>query len=111
MRKNSLASYATLIAGDMSGNLVSAVTDIRWLDNLVLYMKWTGTPTGTFAVETSADSVNWFPLALVPAPVASGSGGTHRIDLNQLPDPYLRASYTATSGSGSLLITIAGKML
>jgi len=111
MRKNNLATYVSLSAGDMSGNLTSAVTDIRWLDNIVMYLAFTGTPTGTFAVEVSPDQQAWFPLALVPAPIASGSAGGHRIELNQLSDPYIRAKYTATSGSGSLTVTIAGKML
>lgn len=111
MRKNNLATYTSLSAGDMSGNLASAVTDIRWLDNIVMYLTFTGTPTGTFAVQTSPDQVNWFSLALVPSPVASGSGGNHRIELNQLSDPYIRATYTASSGSGALTVVIAGKML
>ena len=111
MRKNNLATYTSLSAGDMSGNLVSAATDIRWLDNIVMYMTFTGTPTGSFAVEVSPDQINWFPLTLVPAPVASGAAGNHRIELNQLSDPYIRATYTRTSGTGSLTIGIAGKML
>lgn len=111
MRKNNLATYVSLAAGDMSGNLTSASTDIRWLDNIVMYLSFVGTPTGTFAVEVSPDQTNWFPLALVPAPIASGAGGNHRIELNQLSDPYIRATYTRTSGSGTLTVVIAGKML
>jgi hypothetical protein len=111
MRKNNLATFVSLSAGDMSGSLVSAVTDIRWLDNIVMYLAFTGTPTGIFAVEVSPDQLTWYPLALVPAPIASGAAGNHRIELNQLSDPYIRASYTRTSGSGSLTVTIAGKML
>ena len=111
MRKNNLATFVSLAAGDMSGSLVSAVTDIRWLDNIVMYLAFTGTPTGTFAVEVSPDQIAWYPLALVPSPIASGAAGSHRIELNQLSDPYIRASYTRTSGSGALTVTIAGKML
>ena len=111
MRKNNLTNVAIVTGGDMSGNVTSAVTDVRWLDNLVMYLIFTGTPTGVFAVEVSPDQQNWFPLALVPSPIASGSAGNHRIELNQLSDPYIRAKYTATSGSGSLTATISGKML
>lgn len=111
MRKNNLATYTSLAAGDMSGNLISASTDIRWLDNIVMYLNFTGTPTGTFSVEVSPDQTNWYALALVPSPVATGVAGNHRIELNQLSDPYIRASYTATSGSGTLTVVIAGKML
>lgn len=111
MRKNNLATYVSLSAGDMSGNLVSAVTDIRWLDNIVMYLAFTGTPEGSFSVEVSPDQVTWYALDLVPAPIATGVAGGHRIELNQLSDPYIRASYTATSGTGSLTVTIAGKMI
>lgn len=110
-RKNNLATFVTLSAGDMSGNLTTASTDIRWMDNLVMYFSFTGTPTGTFAIEVSPDNTNWYPLTLVVAPTASGAGGIHRVALNQLPDPYIRATYTRTSGSGSLTVTIAGKMI
>jgi len=110
-RKNNLATYVSLAGGDMTGNLTSASTDIRWLDNIVLYLSFTGTPTGTFTVQVSPDNANWYDLLLTPAPVASGSASIHRIMLTQLPDPYVRTKYTATSGSGSLTVTIAGKMI
>ena len=111
-RKSTLATYVTLKNGDMSGNLISASTDIRWMDNLVLYISYTGTPTGTFSVQVSPDNnSSWYDLLLTPAPVASGSGGAMRIALNELPDPYIRLKYTATSGAGSLTTTIAGKMI
>lgn len=110
-RKNNLVTYTTLNGGDMTGNLTSAVTDIRWLDNIVFYFSFSGTPTGTFAIEVSPDNVTWYDLALVPSIAATGSGGTHRVSLRQLPDPYIRAKYTATSGTGSLTVLIAGKIL
>lgn len=110
-RKNNLVVYTSLDAGDMTGNLTSAVTDIRWLDNIVLYLSWTGTPTGTFQVEVSPEGSTWYNLLLVPAPAASGSASTARISLNQLPDAYIRVSYTATSSTGALTVKIAGKML
>ena len=110
-RKNNLATYVSLASGDMSGNLVSASTDIRWLDNVVMYLAFTGTPTGTFAVQTSPDNSTWYDLQLTPAPTAAGSASSHRIMLTQLPDPYVRAAYTATGGSGALTVTIAGKMI
>lgn len=110
-RKNNLVTYTSLDNGDMSGNLTTASTDIRWLDNIVLYMSWTGTPTGTFTVQVSPDNTTWFNLNLTPPATAAGSGGTHRVALTQLPDPYIRAIYTASTGSGSLNVKIAGKMI
>lgn len=110
-RKNTLATYVTLKNGDMSGNLVSAFTDIRWMDNIVLYLSFIGTPTGTFGVQVSPDNVTWYNLTLVPSATASGAPGNTRIALMQLPDPYIRMIYTASGGAGSLTTTIAGKMI
>ena len=110
-RKNNLVTYVSLAAGDMSLSLTSAATDIRWLDNLVMYLTFTGTPTGTFKVQVSPDNITFVDLALVPVPTAAGAAGSHRIGLNQLPDPYIRAAYTAASGTGTLTVKIAGKMI
>lgn len=110
-RKNNLVTYTTLNAGDMSGNLTSAATDVRWLDNLVFYISFTGTPTGTFAIQVSPDNLNWYSLTLSPTPSAGGAAGNHRISLNQMPDCYIRGTYTASSGTGSCTMQIAGKMI
>lgn len=110
-RKNNLITYTTIDGGDMSGNLTSVSTDIRWLDNIVLYASWTGTPSGSFKVQVSPDNQTWFDLNIIPPPPASGIAGTHRIALHQLPDPYIRIVYVAASGAGTLTTKIAGKML
>ena len=109
--KNVLMTYNSLVNGAMTGNLTSEITDIRWLDNMVIYIVWTGTPTGTFVIETSPDRTTWYPLNLYPIPTATGVEGNHRIHMQQLPDPYIRARYTFTSGSGTANITIAGKLV
>lgn len=95
----------------MSGSLTSVSTDIRWIDNLIMYIAITGTPTGTFTVETSGDQVTWFDIGLSPAPAATGGAKTIRIDMNQLPDSYIRLKYNRTSGTGTLNASLAGKML
>jgi hypothetical protein len=110
-RKNNLATFVSLSAGDMSADVTSASTDVRWMDNLVMYLTFTGTPAGTFKVQVSPDNLTWVDLTLVPVPTAAGAAGSHRIGLNQLPDPYVRAAYVRTSGSGSLTVKIAGKMI
>lgn len=111
MSKNVLATFQSVVNGDMSSDVISEPTDIRWLDNMVMYIDFIGTPTGTFSAETSPDKVSWYALNLVPTPVASGVAGNHRIDMNQLPDPYIRTKYTRTSGSGTLNVKIAGKLI
>ncbi len=109
--KNVLATFQSVKSASMAADVISDVTDIRWLDNMVMYISFTGAPTGVFYVETSPDKLAWYPLRLNPVPVASGSSGSHRIDMNQLPDPYIRTKYVATSGSGILNVSIAGKLV
>jgi hypothetical protein len=109
MRKNNLNNIPLIPDGDMSGSLTSPAIDIRWFDNLIMYISFTGTPTGTFAVETSGDQVTWFDLTLSPVPAAAGAANTIRIQFTQLGDSYIRLKYNRTSGTGTLKATLAGK--
>ena len=114
-------NYQNIVNGDMSqASIVSAVSSIAYLDNIGVQLSWTGTPTGTFAIQVSADYQqdqnknvtnvgNWIPLILSPAPAASGAAGTAYIDLNQLSAPWIRVVYTKTSGTGTLQGFINGK--
>ena len=109
--RNILATFKSVTAGSMSTQVISEITDIRWLDNMVMYIAWTGAAYGTFFVDTSPDKLNWYPLNLDPVPVASGMAGNHRIDMNQLPDAYIRTRYVPSAGTGTLNVSIAGKLL
>jgi hypothetical protein len=118
-RKNVLERFQAITDGDMSGNLTGPVTNIKFLDNVLMEFVATGTPVGSFSVEVSADYQqdnngnvidpgNWTPLEFVPTP-SIYEAGTVVIDMNQLPAPWIRAKYTATSGSGSLNLFISAK--
>ena len=85
---------------------------------------WTGTPTGTFSVEVSQDYVapvgvqdeplnagTWVPLTLSVPVLAAGTADTAFIDVDVTGAAYVRLVYTATSGSGTLNATIAGKVI
>lgn len=120
--KNVLRKWDAIVAGDMSGNITSPVTNVQFLDNISIQLNFTGTPTGTFDVEVSVnheqdsqgvvtESGNWVALPLNPAPVASGSADQIIIDLNQISQPWIRVVYTAGSGSGSLNMIISAKMI
>jgi hypothetical protein len=105
----------------MAGNLTSAVTNIEFLDNIGVQFNFTGTPTGTFQVQVSADysqdqqgnvlnAGNWIGLLSV-LPTASGSADSAYVDLNQLSAPWIRAIYTRTSGTGTLNAYIVAKQV
>ena len=115
--KNFLPPFKIITAGDMSqASLTSLITDIRNLDNIALQLVMTGTPTGTFAVQTSLDynpttgvAGTFIPLTLSPAPAATGGAQNIYIDLNQIAGPYMRVVYTRSAGSGTLDVHITGK--
>lgn len=129
-RKNILPSFHTIVAGDMSANITSPVTEIRYLDDIGIQLNWTGSPTGTFAVQVSADySVdtvgggtvlnpgNWISVALsylvagIPTTsttIPTSVGSPIYIDLQQLSAPYIRIIYVGT-GVGVLDAYITAK--
>jgi len=121
--KNALTRTQLLTNGDMStSSLTSAVLEIQYLDDIGVQLNFTGTPTGTFQVQVSADhqqdaqgnvttAGNWVPITFSSSPVASGAAGTVYLDIATLSAPYLRVVYTRVSGSGTLNVFATGKSL
>lgn len=130
-RKNNLRQFYTVVNGDMSSNITSAITNIQWLDNIGIQFDFSGAPVGNFQVQVSADYVQddngnvinagtWIPLILTyfngttftSSPnVPTSVGSPIYMDLNQLSAPWIRAQYIATSGSGTLNTLITAKMI
>ena len=91
------------------------------MDNIGIQLDFTGTPTGTFEIQGSADYEQdefgnvenpgfWIPIGpLSSAPVASGTDGQIFIDVNQISSPWIRVVYNRTSGAGTLNGFITGK--
>jgi hypothetical protein len=107
----------------MSFDITSDVTSVQYLDNIGFQFVFTGTATGTFYIEVSADHVqdaqgvvtnagNWTPLSLNPVPIATGENGTIYIDINQLSAPYIRATYEAVLEAGTIttVADVAGSL-
>lgn len=118
--KNVLPPYHAIIAQSMAADITSPVSNIQYLDNCMIQLNFTGTPTGTFDVQVSEDyrfqgdpsnTGNWVSLPLAPAPLASGSADQIVLDLNQLPGPWIRVVYSRTSGTGTLDMYITAKMI
>ena len=123
--KTFIKPFKVLTAGDMSqSSLTSAITAVQMVDNISYQFVFTGTPTGTFTIEVSADyepgrSPNsepanpghWDTLPITPALLALGTDGSIFVDLNQMGAPYIRAVYSRTSGTGSVDIFITAKAL
>lgn len=121
-RKNTLRKYQTITNGSMAGSLTSTVTNIQFLDAIGVQFNFTGTPTGSFQVQVSADYAqddngnvqvagNWVNMTLSPAPVASGSADSIYIDIRSTSAPWMRLVYTRSSGSGTLNAFITAKAI
>lgn len=121
-RKSNLQSFKTFASVSMSTSVTSSATNIAYLDNIGVQFNFSGAPVGTFQVQVSADYQqdtqgnvtnpgNWTALTLSPSPAASGSPSSIYIDLNQLSAPWIRTSYTTTSGSGQLSAFVTAKMV
>lgn len=122
-RKNNLLRFQNIVNGDMSqASITSTVSNIQFLDNIGIQLNFTGTPTGSFAVQLSIDYAqddqgnvtnagNWVPITFTTPPVAAGAPGTIYLDLNQLSAPWIRVVYTKGSSTGTLQGFITGKML
>lgn len=121
-RKSNLKRFQIISAGDMSqSSITSAVTNIEFMDNIGIQLNWTGSPSGTFAIQVSLDydqdnngnvinAGNWVSVTLTPTPDTSVSPPIY-IDMNQLSSPWIRVVYTKVSGTGTLNAFIAGKMV
>ncbi len=96
----------------MGASITSDPVLLQWEDNPDIQCKWTGTPTGTIAVQISLDPTNlgWETVVFSPTPdQPSGSSGSNYFTLNQTSASYVRLVYTRVSGTGSFYAKIAAK--
>jgi hypothetical protein len=117
-----LKPHVVANAVSMAASVTSDVTIIQMIPYISYTVVWTGTPTGTFAVEVSNDySVDasgavlnagtWVALTLSASVAAAGSADSAFIDIDGVAAYAIRLKYTRASGTGSLTATVAGKVL
>lgn len=134
-RKHVLPTFTTLAptAGNMTGvsTLTTATTDIRFMDDIGYQFDFTGSPTGTFQVQVSANHIEdtqgnvqvagtWVPLIftywngatfVTSSTIPTSVGTPIYLDLSLLSAPWIRAQYTNSASTGTLTATVTGKML
>lgn len=78
---------------------------------LTIAASWTGTPTGTFALQASPDGVTWTTVPGAAAEFTSnsqsqpaGGAGSAWWTWYGLPGTLLQLVYTATSGTGTVTL-------
>ena len=122
MAGNTLIRYQIFTNADLSVPQISAVTQVQFLDNLGMQINITsGTPTGQFDVEVSADYAVSEPGGMVTNAgtwgsiaeplIIAGAPSPTLLNLNQVPFPFMRLIYTPTSGSGTCDAYIVGKSI
>lgn len=123
-RKNFLNNFKITSAGDQSqATVTSSVVNIQGLDNVGIQVNiLTGTATGTFDVQISADHVevngrektagNWIALgSAYQVAITSGSPANVYFDLTQLSAPFVRLLWTKGSGTGTYDAFVVAKMI
>lgn len=111
-RKTVILGHKVIDAGDMSGNLTGSETNVTQLDNIGYIAEWSGTsPVGVLSVEVQSGPSGWAALDFGSPLAVSGNTGSLIINVNQLPFEKIRVVYTATSGTGSLTVTLSSKVV
>lgn len=119
-RNSNLKKFNTLASGDMSqSTLTSSVTNINFLHDIGYQFNFTGSPVGDFNVQVSADyeqdnegnvtnAGSWVSISFSSQPNTT-SGSPVYLDIQGISAPWIRATYTKTSGTGTLNVFITGK--
>ena len=117
-----LTPFSVITNGDMSANIISAVTIVQNLSMISYDVSWTGTaPVGVMSVQVSntytqnADGTvrnagNWTTLTLSAPTNVSGATGNGFIDVDATGAFAMRLVYTWTSGTATMNATISAKV-
>lgn len=95
-----------------TNTITSSEVNTKNLNQLSVGFVWTGTPTGTFFIDSPADGfagTTWQAIDLGSTISASGAAGQHSIALNDWPFSKIRVRYTNASGTGTLQAYIEGR--
>jgi len=110
----------------MAASINGPASVIQRLPGISYDISWTGAPVGTFDVQVSNTVVlgpngtviqagNWYtlpPAAIVGTlPTATGAPGNGFINVIGVEAYAIRLQYIAASGSGSLTVVVAAKVI
>jgi hypothetical protein len=111
-RKNVLQLYQLVTNGDMSGEIISSVTNIQFLDNISMTLLFPdASGDGNFYIEVSSDGTNFQALDISPAMLASDADKKIIIEMTQISASMMRLHYIPVYGGGTLNAFIEGKAI
>jgi hypothetical protein len=122
MSRTLIKAHPLIVNASMAADVISPITISTQTSFLSYNMTWTGTPVGTFNVEVCNDAQynadgsyisgtgSWVPLTLSATTDATGSAGTGFIDIRGTGAGFIRLHYVRTSGSGTLNVSMSGKV-
>jgi hypothetical protein len=112
-RKNILKSFKMISDGDMSGNIVSSITNVITLDQASILLEWTGSAVdGEFFVDArNGEKGTWNALDFNTSMLAEADTDHHRIVFTSMPFTDIRVRYVRTAGTGTLNATITMKTI
>lgn len=94
----------------MTATVSSLVQDVSTCIRLSIQASWAGTvPVGTLHVQCSNDGLNFNDDPEVTPIAISGATGSSFNKIVNCSYPFLRLTYTFTSGTGTLNVTVSGK--
>lgn len=99
----------------MAASITSDPVKMEWEDNAGIQVVWTGTPTGTNAVQVSLDPevLGWETIPAAAYTVTpsqpAGAAGSNFYDLPLGSAAWIRLVYTRVSGTGTMTAKIALK--
>jgi len=110
------------VSGNMTATIISPVTIIQNLSMISYDCSWTGTsPVGTITVQSSntysqnaagvvQNAGDWNTLPLSGTASVSGNTGSGVVDVTASGLYAVRLVYTPASGTGTLNVTVSGKV-
>lgn len=113
MARKNVFTFAMFDGADLSGDLISPITNTINMDKASIHVSWNGTaPVGEFSIEARNSATDsWYSLDFGnPIAVATDSGN-HQLLLNELPFYEIRLNYYATSGTGTVDAVLVAKQV
>ena len=105
-RKHIAQKFNVIEAGDLSGNLTSAITDCEQMDRISYTGVWSGTGvSGAVKVFKSDDKVNWSEMPMNATLTLSGTSGDFLLECTEVNFKYIKLTYTFSTGTGSLTVS------